>query len=134
MAENEAVLFANEAFYRAFCDGDLAAMDAVWASDVPVTCIHPGWNTLEGREAVMASWRAIMESANRPEISSVGGAAKVYGDSAVVTCYEAVGEGYLVATNIFVREAGAWKMVHHQAGPTPPPSLDASDGVPPAVH
>jgi hypothetical protein len=26
----------------------------------------------------------------------------------------------LVATNVFVREGGAWKMVHHQAGPLPP--------------
>ncbi len=31
---------------------------------------------------------------------------------------EAAGSGVLIATNIFVRENGAWKMVHHQAGPT----------------
>jgi len=134
MAENEAVLFANEAFYRAFADGDLAAMDAVWASAAPVACIHPGWNLLDGRAAVMASWRAILDNPKRPDISSVGGAVKVYGDTAVVTCYETVGGGYLVATNIFIREAGAWKLVHHQAGPTPPPTLEASDDAPPAVH
>ena len=28
MADTEAVLFANEAFYQAFTDRDLAAMDA----------------------------------------------------------------------------------------------------------
>ncbi len=134
MAENEAVLFANEAFYRAFADGDLAAMDAVWASAAPVACIHPGWNLLDGRAAVMASWRAILDNPKRPDISSVGGAVKVYGDTAVVTCYETVGGGYLVATNIFIREAGAWKLVHHQAGPTPPPTLEASDDAAPAVH
>jgi len=134
MAENEAVLFANEAFYRAFADGDLAAMDAVWASAAPVACIHPGWNLLDGRAAVMASWRAILDNPKRPDISSVGGAVKVYGDTAVVTCYETVGGGYLVATNIFIREAGAWKLVHHQAGPTPPPTLEASDDSAPAVH
>lgn len=134
MAENEAVLFANEAFYRAFADGDLAAMDAVWASAAPVACIHPGWNLLDGREAVMASWRAILDNPKRPDISSVGGAVKVYGDTAVVTCYETVGGGYLVATNIFIREAGAWKLVHHQAGPTPQPTLEASDDAAPAVH
>ena len=134
MAQSEAVLFANEAFYRAFADGGLAAMDAVWATDAPVACIHPGWNVLKGREAVMASWRAILENPNRPDISSVGGAANVLGDTAFVTCYESVGEGYLVATNIFIREAGAWKMAHHQAGPTPPPRLEASDGGAPAVH
>ena len=134
MGENEAVLFANEAFYRAFADGDLAAMDAVWASVAPVACIHPGWNLLDGREAVMASWRAILDNPKRPDISSVGGAVKVYDNTAVVTCYETVGGGYLVATNIFIREAGAWKLVHHQAGPTPPPTLEASDDAAPAVH
>jgi hypothetical protein len=27
-------------------------------------------------------------------------------------------EGVLIATNLFVREGGGWKMAHHQAGPT----------------
>ena len=76
------MLFANEAFYRAFADGDLAAMDAVWASAAPVACIHPGWNLLDGREAVMASWRAILNNPKRPDISNVGGAGKVYGHPA----------------------------------------------------
>ncbi|MFQ5786213.1 MAG: nuclear transport factor 2 family protein, partial [Alphaproteobacteria bacterium] len=41
--------------------------------------------------------------------------------------------GCLVATNVFVREGAAWKMVHHQAGPTaqtgPGEAEDASDVV-----
>ena len=28
-------------------------------------------------------------------------------------------------TYVFVREAGEWRIVHHQAGPTPPPADDA---------
>ena len=36
------MLFANEAFYRAFADRDMAAMDGVWAVHAPVACIHPG--------------------------------------------------------------------------------------------
>ena len=31
LADREAVLFANEAFYRAFADRDIDAMDALWA-------------------------------------------------------------------------------------------------------
>ncbi|MEE8533734.1 MAG: nuclear transport factor 2 family protein, partial [Alphaproteobacteria bacterium] len=46
MADEQTVLFVNEAFYQAFADGDLAAMDAVWAREAPVACIHPGWAAL----------------------------------------------------------------------------------------
>ena len=59
-ADERAVLAANAAFYRAFAERDVAAMDALWARSVPVACIHPGWQVLNGREAVMASWRGIL--------------------------------------------------------------------------
>ena len=32
MSDTDAVLFANEAFYRAFADRDEASMDDLWAS------------------------------------------------------------------------------------------------------
>ncbi len=40
-------------------------------------------------------------------------------------CYEVLGPNVLVATNVFLREDGAWRMVHHHAGPcaAPPPEL-----------
>ena len=48
MSDEEAVLAANEAFYRAFAARDFAAMDALWAAEAPVACIHPGWDALVG--------------------------------------------------------------------------------------
>jgi hypothetical protein len=41
----------------------------------------------------------------------------VIGDSAYVVCGESIEGAELVATNVFVREDGTWKLVHHQAGP-----------------
>jgi hypothetical protein len=35
-----------------------------------------------------------------------------------VLCFEAVGGGFLIASNVLVRERGRWKIVHHQAGAT----------------
>ena len=134
MSDAEPVLFANEAFYYAFAGGDAAAMDEVWARDVPVACIHPGWNVLAGRDAVMESWRSILGSDRRPAIRSQGASAFLHGDVAFVTCYENVGQGYLAATNVFVREGGAWKMVHHHAGPTAPPEAEESEDAPDRVH
>ena len=118
MSDHEAVLFANEAFYRAFADGDMAAMDAVWARGGAVACTHPGWEVLSGRDAVMESWRTILASPARPAIRCRDAVAHLVGDAAFVTCYEDVGQGVLAATNILVREDGQWRMAHHQAGPT----------------
>jgi hypothetical protein len=116
--QREAVLFANDAFYAAFASGDVAAMEGVWARDVPVACIHPGWAPLTVREEVMASWRGILEGAAAPVIQFTLAGSFVYGEFAFVVCYEQVGANILVATNIFLSQAGAWKMIHHQAGPT----------------
>lgn len=113
------VLAANGAFYRAFSSRNVPAMDALWARAVSVACIHPGWDALRGRELVMGSWRSIMESATCPEVVCEKATAHVLGDSAFVVCEERVdgGADLLVATNIFVREAGGWKLAHHQAAP-----------------
>jgi hypothetical protein len=38
--------------------------------------------------------------------------------AAMVLCREVLeGQGVLAATNLFVMEAGAWRMVHHHSGP-----------------
>src|SRR5436189_231886 len=66
--QNDAILFANESFYRAFAARDAAAMEALWATDLPVACIHPGWAPLTGRAAVMQSWRNILSNANAPKV------------------------------------------------------------------
>ena len=39
------------------------------------------------------------------------------GEVAFVTCHEVLPSGRLAATNVFVREGDAWRLVHHQATP-----------------
>jgi len=126
-----AVLDANSAFYGAFARRDLPAMEDLWAADASVTCIHPGWDVLRGREAVMGSWRAILRG-DAPDVSCSAASAQVQGDVAWVVCRERVpGSGPLAATNVFVRERGAWRICLHQAGPVaqamdePPPGARA---------
>ncbi|MBU0726788.1 MAG: nuclear transport factor 2 family protein [Alphaproteobacteria bacterium] len=116
--DRTALLFANEAFYAAFANRDVAAMQSLWAQRAALACIHPGWGLLEGRESVLQSWRSILSGNNAPVITPRGAKAFLYGESGFVTCFEAFPEGYLIATNIFVKEDGEWRLVHHQAGPT----------------
>jgi hypothetical protein len=115
-----AVLEANEAFYRAFNAKDPDAMDVAWAAEHEVACIHPGWNALLGREDVLESWHNILANPNQPRIV-IGGAQVVFaGDAAIVLCRELVAGSPLIATNVFVPEGGAWKLVHHQSGGVAP--------------
>jgi ketosteroid isomerase-like protein len=117
MSDDEEALAANAAFYAAFAASDAERMDAVWARTAPVACVHPGWDVLSGREAVMESWRRMFESGGAPPIACEKAAAHVLGPVVFVTCFERVPGATLVATNVFVREEGKLRMVHHHAGP-----------------
>ena len=131
MTDSRAVLATNEAFYRAFADGDIDAMEALWAEDVAVACIHPGWTPIAGRDAVMESWRVIL--GHPPPIRLSEAEAFVLGETAFVICAEVIHDVLLVATNIFVIENDDWRMVHHQAGPTaavPEPDEEGDDAAP----
>ena len=112
-----AVLAANQAFYDAFTGRDVVAMSHLWAKGRVVACVHPGRKALLGRDAVMASWRAILDSAESPKLEVGEAAAVVVGDAAFVVCIEHIGDARLAATNVFALEEGEWRMVHHHASP-----------------
>lgn len=121
ISDRAALLAANHAFYRAFRVGDLPAMEAAWAVRAPVACVHPGADVLSGRAAVVQSWRHILASGGIAEIQCEHAQAYVLGEAGFVTCHERLGEGVLIATNLFVLEDDEWRMVQHHAGPLRPP-------------
>ena len=111
------VLDANSAFYQDFKSGDPQWMDELWSNRSPVAVIHPSWPGISGREAVMQSWRQLMQAP--PDLRITEARAHVTGDSAFVICYETLDRNTtLIATNIFSREDNVWKLVHHHAGTT----------------
>jgi ketosteroid isomerase-like protein len=117
MSDRAQILFVNEAFYALFRSSDVAGMESLWAREAPVACIHPGWSALTTREEVMESWAGILANPGSPQVVCRDPKVFVAGDQGFVVCYEAIGDTLLVATNIFQRESGNWKLVHHQAGP-----------------
>ncbi len=119
--DEDAVLAANAAFYRAFRVADFDAMKRIWSSHSLVACMHPGWPALHGYAQVLASFRAIMKTGT-PAVSAHQVCTVMLGDSAFVTCVEHVEQSRLVATNIFTRQGGTWKLVHHQSAPFREPS------------
>jgi hypothetical protein len=133
--DEQEVLFANEAFYRAFGDRDFQTLDELWSRDSPIACVHPGWGPLAGRREVMESWQTLLANPRSPTPECRSPRAFVYGDAAFVICYEELAGNFLLATNVFVRERGAWRIVHHQSGPTtgrPEPEPEAAQRRP--VH
>jgi len=110
-------LAANRAFYHAFGSRDLGAMDLLWARGVPVLCIHPGWPPLLERNAVLSSWRDILRNPAAMRVQCRNEKAFIYGTTAIVVCDEMLAGNALAATNIFVEEFGAWRLVHHQSSP-----------------
>ncbi|MBL9025391.1 MAG: nuclear transport factor 2 family protein [Myxococcales bacterium] len=118
MSRDEAeVLAANEAFYAIFASRDLTAMEQLWARNLGITCIHPGWSPLQSRASVIGSLRGILDNPTSPKIRCVEPRVHLLGETAYVICFEVFSGSRLVATNVFAREDGEWRMVHHQAGP-----------------
>jgi hypothetical protein len=118
MLDTAAVLDANEAFYRAMREGDPDAMEALWARGRQVSCTHPNGPVIFGRTEVMASWRLILGH-QPPEIYAEDPQPIVTGRTAMVLCRERIGSVELMASNAWVREDGAWRMVNHQAAAIP---------------
>ena len=135
--ETRRVQAANDAFYTAFERLDAEAMDVCWARGVPVSCVHPGWDAIVGRDAVMASWRDIFGATQEMSFTIELSRVLVAGDAAWVVCRKTLrsvvrGQSVratLVATNMFVRaDGGQWRIVHHHASPLVEPRRDCEGG------
>ena len=56
-----------------------------------MACLHPGWEPLVGREAVVTSWRRILLGGGAPaQIRCERAQAHVTGDAAWVVCAEVI--------------------------------------------
>jgi ketosteroid isomerase-like protein len=116
MTDKESLLAAHAAYYRAFWAGDFARMSSLWA-DEEISCVHPGWPVLLGREAVLESYRNILLSPSQERIEHRNDTPVISGDDGRVYCVEIVGGMALAVTNWFKLRDGAWRMIHHQASP-----------------
>jgi ketosteroid isomerase-like protein len=129
MSDEISLLAANAAYYRAFAACDIKGMGDIWGQE-DISCIHPGWPALIGRDAVLASYRDILRNPRQEPILRRNERALIAGAEGRVICLEVVGESALVATNQFRFVDGAWRLVHHQASPlmvaeperSPPPA------------
>jgi ketosteroid isomerase-like protein len=116
MADENALLAANSAYYQAFLARDAATMATLWAQD-GVSCIHRGWPPLIGRRAVLASYGDIFSNPLQGPIGCRQETVLLGEGEGRVLCIETVGLAVLAATNWFRRVEGRWLLTHHQASP-----------------
>jgi ketosteroid isomerase-like protein len=122
----DAVTAANAALYEAFETADVERMAAVWDDLDPASlvCVHPGWPALRGRTSVLRSWSAVMAQTDYVQFVLSDLHVSIEGDTAVVTCTENVltsvrdmRGGAVVATNVFRRRPGGWRLQVHHGSP-----------------
>ncbi len=112
---NDKLLFANDRFYSLINLGDAEGVQSQFAREVPLQAVHPGRAPMTEREQVLSSFRELCLSP--PQIECLNPVAMQYGALGVVTCLEKIGNGYLSASNIFVKQGEDWRMIAHHAGP-----------------
>lgn len=124
MATEDEVREASDRFYVALLsmlNGDAAPMADVWAHDAGVSTMHPLGGREVGWDAVRGSWEGAAQAFDGGGIEVSDLEVSVLGDIAYTTGIEHVdatlgGKSLhfdIRATNIFRREDGEWKIVHH---------------------
>ena len=137
-AEDE-VRAAARQFYAALnsvLNGDAGPMVDVWSQGTDATTMHPIGGRQVGWDQVWGSWQQVAEIASGGSVALGDQLIRVIGDAAYELGTERVDAtlaGSLVrcevrVTNIYQREAGAWRIVHHHADAAPEMQGRPADG------
>jgi ketosteroid isomerase-like protein len=130
MSAEDEVRNASQHFYAALnrmANGDSGAMADIWSHSATVTAMHPIGGREVGWDAVRASFEQVARIASGGKVELKDQLIRLAGDIAYEMGFE---QGQLTlaghqaaiehrVTNIYQRQAGAWKMVHHHTDTSP---------------
>lgn len=130
MSTQEEVRQASEQFYAAlnrFLNGDTEPMMEVWSHGPDVTAMHPAPGRQVGWEEVRAVWEQIGSLNSGGQVTVPDLLVRAGNDLAYTIGTERVevtlaGQRVQLehrVTNIYRREEGGWKMVHHHTDLSP---------------
>lgn len=117
-------------FYAALnsmLNGDAGPLANIWSHGATVTTMHPIGGREVGWDQVQGSWEKVAQIATEGKVGLKDQLLQVAGDVAYEVGIEhgqLTLAGHRVAiehrvTNIYRRESGAWKIVHHHADTSP---------------
>ena len=133
---------AEAAFYKAFEQGDLEAMMAVWM-DGEIVCIHPMGTLLTGTQAVRSGWQQLFTDFSSMHFQNETQLQTRTHDLSIHVVIENI---YLqgdtsprppiLATNIYRKTDSGWRMFEHHASPSViNPAPGQAPGIPdPLLH
>ncbi len=111
-------------FYEALREGDLEKLMALWADDDEVVCVHPGGPRLVGLLAIRSAFEAVFASSRIPahpehvrRVHTVDAAVHNVVERISLQTNEGPREGFVIATNVYLRGPQGWRMVAHHASP-----------------
>ena len=121
---------ASNKFYAALnrmANGDAGLLAGIWSHSATVTTMHPIGGREVGWEQVRASWEQVAQLASGGQVKLDDQVIQVAGDAAYELGVERgqitlAGEQVTIdhrVTNIYRRESGAWKIVHHHTDIAP---------------
>lgn len=124
MASDDEVRQASDQFYAALnsmLNGDAGPMGDIWSHEDDVSTMHPLGGRELGWDAVRASWEDAADAFSSGSVTLADLVVRIVGDAAYTLGVEhvdaAVGDTRIDSefrvTNLYRREGGAWKMVHH---------------------
>ncbi|MCU9847445.1 nuclear transport factor 2 family protein [Defluviimonas sp. WL0024] len=130
MSSESDVRAASERFYaalNAMANGDNGPMADVWSASEGATAQHPIGGRNLGRADVVASFGAVAKAATGGEVALLDQKIELGGDMAVETGVEKgrvtlAGHAAEIehrVTNVYRREGGVWKIVHHHTDLSP---------------
>lgn len=130
MAAEDEIRKASTQFYdglNRMLNGDGGALADIWSHSATVTAMHPIGGRQVGWDAVRESFAKVAELSSDGKVGLKDPLIQVSGDMA---CEVGIEHGQLKlagqpvtiehrVTNIYQREAGAWKIVHHHTDVSP---------------
>ena len=118
---------AEDAYYDAIDESDLEKMMSVWAEAPDTACLLPMLPLQQGRQAIRAMWRSMMEQSKGLEITVNHlqwielGDVSIHLLEEVVTPAGAETQPPIYATNVYRRHDDGWHLLLHLNSPAPPP-------------
>ena len=141
MSTEDEIRKASEQFYAGLnrmANGDSGALADIWSHSAAVMTMHPIGGREVGWDAVRGSFEQVAQLASDGKVGLKDQLIQVAGDVAYEVGIEhgqlkLAGQQVTIehrVTNIYQREAGAWKLVHHHTDISPA-MLDVLSRLPP---
>lgn len=114
----------EQQFYEALQQGDVDRLMAVWADDEDICCVHPGGPRVVGAGAIRSAFEALLSNGGvdvRPEkvrrLQTHACAVHSVLEQIRLMTPEGPQSAWVIATNVYVKNAFGWRLVAHHASP-----------------